>query len=151
MGRFQGSRSPSGWRMARRVVGAGGAELSEGDGVAAGLGQEVAAVAEHVRPLPGPGGGRGLGAAELPGTGDHLLVVAGAVDAVQVGQGAQGPGGDAGGVQGVGGVLGDVVGHGLDRELAAGAGQGQVVADGPRVCLGAEAQPDRRLAVPGWR
>ena len=36
------------------VVGAGGAELAEGDRVAAGFGQEVAAVAEHVRPLPEP-------------------------------------------------------------------------------------------------
>src|ERR1043166_6669914 len=33
------------------VVRAGGAELAEGDGVAAGFGEEVAAVAEHVRPL----------------------------------------------------------------------------------------------------
>src|SRR5262245_13117865 len=36
------------------VVGASFAELAEGDRVAAGFGQEVAAVAEHVRPLPEP-------------------------------------------------------------------------------------------------
>ena len=39
------------------VVGAGLAELAEGDGVAAGFGEEVAAVAEHVRPGPVAGGG----------------------------------------------------------------------------------------------
>ena len=33
------------------VFGAGGAELAEGDGEAAGFGEEVAAVAEAVRPL----------------------------------------------------------------------------------------------------
>ena len=43
-----GVRGPGG----AAVVGAGGAELAEGDGVAAGFGQEVAAVAEHVRPGP---------------------------------------------------------------------------------------------------
>jgi hypothetical protein len=36
------------------MVGAGAAELAKGDGLAAGFGQEVAAVAEHVRPLPEP-------------------------------------------------------------------------------------------------
>ena len=36
------------------VVGAGLAELAEGDGVAAGFGEEVAAVAEHVGPGPEP-------------------------------------------------------------------------------------------------
>ena len=41
------------------VFSTGAAELAEGDRVAAGFGKEVAAVAEHVRPLaePGPGGG----------------------------------------------------------------------------------------------
>src|SRR5690242_12781775 len=46
------------------VVGAGGAQLAEGDGVAAGFGEEVTAVAEHVRPGPASG-------AELPGSGDQ--------------------------------------------------------------------------------
>ena len=36
------------------VFGAGAAELAEGDRVAAGFGEEVAAVAEHVRPQPQP-------------------------------------------------------------------------------------------------
>ena len=36
------------------MFGAGAAELGEGDGVAAGFGEEVPAVAEHVRPLPQP-------------------------------------------------------------------------------------------------
>ena len=54
-GRPQGSRSPPGWRCGAAVVGAGGAELAEGDRVAAGFGEEVAAVAEHVRPLPSRG------------------------------------------------------------------------------------------------
>ena len=42
------------------MFGAGAAELAEGDGVAAGFGEEVAAVAERVRPLPQPRIARGL-------------------------------------------------------------------------------------------
>src|SRR5262245_23988790 len=40
----------SGWVVFAAVVGAGGAECSHGGGVAAALGSEVAAVAEHVGP-----------------------------------------------------------------------------------------------------
>src|SRR5215471_3242419 len=59
------------------VFGAGAAELAEGDGVAAGLGEEVAAVAEGVCPFAQPGPGRGkFPSAELPGGGDHGPVVA---------------------------------------------------------------------------
>jgi hypothetical protein len=65
------------------VVGAGFAELAEGDGVAAGFGQEVAAVAEHVR--PGLAAGGGPGAAELPGGGDHPAIVGGAAQVPEVG------------------------------------------------------------------
>ena len=41
------------------VFGAGAAQDSEGGGVAAGFGEEVAAVAEHVRPPAEPGRCRG--------------------------------------------------------------------------------------------
>ena len=60
------------------MFGAGAADLAEGDGVAAGFGEEVAAVAEHVRPQPQPRIARGLRGAELPRGGDHALVVGGA-------------------------------------------------------------------------
>ncbi|MDQ2874242.1 MAG: hypothetical protein M3Y33_05290 [Actinomycetota bacterium] len=82
------------------VEGAGGAELAEGDGVAAGFGEEVAAVAEHVAPTAQPCPGRGeASAAEFPGGGDHLPVVARAAQLVEVEAGAQRPVGDAGGVE----------------------------------------------------
>src|SRR5690348_3445909 len=55
------------------VLSAGGAELAEGDGVAARFGQEVTAVTEHVR--PGPAAGAGAGGPELPGGGDQPPVV----------------------------------------------------------------------------
>src|SRR5215469_18315693 len=63
--------------LASTVFGAGAAELAEGDGVAAGFGEEVAAVAEGVCPFaqPGPGGGE-FPAAEFPRGGDHVPVVA---------------------------------------------------------------------------
>src|SRR5262245_57378306 len=48
------------------VLGAGAAELAEGDGVAAGFGEEVATVAEHVRPGPEPRLAGAALAAELP-------------------------------------------------------------------------------------
>src|ERR1035438_8180703 len=57
------------------VLGAGGAELAEGDGVAAGFGEEVAAVAEHVRPFAQPGRGQAGGEpapAQLPPGGGAL-------------------------------------------------------------------------------
>src|SRR5262249_13307540 len=60
------------------VVGAGRAELAEGDGIAAGFGQGMPAVAEHVRPGPVP-------VAELPGGGDHAPVVGRAAQPVDVG------------------------------------------------------------------
>ena len=49
-------RLPEG-RAARRWSVRAVPELAEGDGVAAGFGQEVAAVAEHVRPGPAAGAG----------------------------------------------------------------------------------------------
>ena len=104
-----GVRGPGG----AAVVGACGAELAEGDGVAAGFGQEVAAVAEHVRPGPEPGGV--AGAAELPGGGDQRPVVGRAAKLVDVGLAADAQAGQAGGGEGLGGVLGDVVGDGLRR------------------------------------
>src|SRR5215469_10045103 len=57
------------------VAGACGAELAEGDRVAAGFGQEVAAVAEHMRPLPEPRVAGCLPRAQLPGGSDHGPVV----------------------------------------------------------------------------
>jgi hypothetical protein len=45
------------------VVGAGAAELAEGDGVAAGFGEEVAAIAEHLCPFTQASPGRVVGAA----------------------------------------------------------------------------------------
>jgi len=48
------------------MLGTGLAELAEGDGVAAGFGEEVAAVAEHVCPLPEPWFAGRVPAAELP-------------------------------------------------------------------------------------
>ena len=60
--------------LARRGGGRRGrAELAEGDGVAAGFGEEVA-LAEHVGPAAT---GSRPGAAELPGGGDQLPVGAG--------------------------------------------------------------------------
>ena len=142
------------------VVAAGGAELAKGNGVAAGFGQAVAAVAEHVRPLAQPsfaavagvlelgelagdaersgvaldgvlgGGGVGVLGAELPAGMDHLLVVPGAGELVQLGRVADAAGGQAGGVEGLGGVLGDVVRDGLAVERAAGAGQRVGAVDG---------------------
>src|SRR5215831_11003287 len=88
------------------VFGAGAAELAEGDGVAAGFGEEVAAVAEGVCPFAQPGPGRGeFASAELPGGGDHGLVVAVASQGGDVLGGPQWPGREAGGVEGFGGVF----------------------------------------------
>ena len=99
-GSSPGSRSPPGWFCAP-VVGAGFAELAEGDRVAAGFGQEVAAVAEHVRPGPEPFlPGRAL-AAELPGGGDHPLVVGRAAQVLDVDLVPQPLGGQAGCGQGL--------------------------------------------------
>src|SRR5262245_14530352 len=67
------------------VAGAGGAKLAEGDRVAAGFGQEVAAVAEHVRPLPEPCVAGCLPRAQVPGGGDHGPVVARAAQAGDLG------------------------------------------------------------------
>jgi len=102
------------------VVGAGFAELAEGDGVAAGFGQEVAAVAEHVRPGPAPGSGPG--GTELPGGGDHPPVVGRAAQVAEVAIAAEPLGGQAGRGEGFGGVLGDVVRDGLAVQRLAGAG-----------------------------
>ena len=70
-----------------------------------------------------------------------------AAQAVEVERGADGPVRDAGGIERLGGVLGNVVGHGLHRQRAAGAGQLVAVADRPGVGLGAEPEHDRQLAA----
>jgi len=58
--------------LAPAMFGAGAAQLAEGYGVAAGFGEEVAAVAEGMGPFAQPGPGRGeLPSAEFPGGGDH--------------------------------------------------------------------------------
>ena len=49
--------------------------VPEGDRVAAGFGQEVAAVAEHVRPLAEPWLAGYLPLTQIPGGGDHGPVV----------------------------------------------------------------------------
>ena len=127
------------------VVGASFAELAEGNGVAAGFGQEVPAVAEHVR--PGPATGSGPGAAELPGGGDEPPVVGGAAQVLDVTVLAEPLGGQAGGGEGLGGVLGDVVGDGLAVQRLAGAGQGGAVPDDAGVGLRAEPSV---TAWPSW-
>ena len=82
-----------------------GAQAAEGDGVAAGLGEEVAAEAEAVRPLGEP---------EVPGGLDHPPVVRVAAQRPQVALVADAGGREALDLQGLGGVLGDVV---RDRRL----------------------------------
>src|SRR5437660_796651 len=82
------------------VVLACGAELAEGDGEAAGLGEEVATVAEAVCPLP---------VAERPGRFDELAVVRRAAERLDLEDGTEPVGGQARGTCGLGGVLGDVV------------------------------------------
>ena len=123
------------------VVGAGFAELAEGDGVAAGFGKEVAAVAEHVRPLPEPGVTGLALAAELPGGGDHPPVVRGAAQVLDVDQVSQPLIGQAGDGQGLGGVLSDVVGHRLAIKRLASA-RDRVAMDRPGVGLRAEPEQD---------
>src|SRR5215472_16566888 len=114
------------------VVGAGAAELAEGDRVAAGFGQEVAAITEHVRPGPEPCLPGAALAAELPGGGDHPLVVGLAAQVLDVGLVLQPVRGQTGDGQGLGGVLGDVVGDGLVVQRLSGAGD-VVAADRPHV------------------
>ena len=123
------------------VLGTGLAKLAEGDGVAAGFGEEVAAVAEHVCSLPEPGVTGLAFAAELPRGDDHLPVVgraakAGDLDRVPdtgVGQPWSG--------EGLGGVLGDVVRDGLTVERLAGA-RDRIAPDRPGVGLRAEPEQD---------
>src|SRR6266498_5757500 len=105
------------------VLGAGAAELAEGDRIAAGFGQEVTAPSQGVGASAEPVVASGTGRGELPGGGHHLLVMPGAAQAVDLGAEPQRPGGQAGCFQGLGGVLGDVVSDGLRAELAASAGQ----------------------------
>src|SRR5215468_3572575 len=99
----------AGMPLGAAVVGAGPAQRGEGDRVAAGLGQEVAPVAEGVGPPvePEPGGGRVF--AECPGGGDEPLVVLAAGESVDLGTGADRPVGKPGSADGLGGVFGDVV------------------------------------------
>ena len=61
------------WPLAAAVVGAGLAQGSEGGGVAAGFGGEVAAVAEHVSPPAERLKVGGVMAAEVPGGADEPL------------------------------------------------------------------------------
>ena len=97
--------------LSAAVRAAGSTQGAEGDGVAAGFCQEVAAAAEHVRPAAEPRiAGRVL-AAELPGGGDHPLEMRGTAQGAQVKVGADARIGQAGHGQRFGGVLGDVVGH----------------------------------------
>ena len=94
------------------VLGAGAAELAEGDRVAAGFGEEVAAIAEHVRPGPEPWLPGGPFAAELPGGGDHLLLVVRAAQVIDIDLVPEPLGGQAGNGESLRGVLGNVVGDG---------------------------------------
>src|SRR6266542_2691574 len=123
------------------VLGAGAAELAEGDRIAAGFGQEVTAPSQGVGASAEPVVASGTGRGELPGGGHHLLVMPGAAQAVDLGAEPQRPGGQAGCFQGLGGVLGDVVSDGLRAELAASAGQVAAAGpDGPGVYLVTEPQ-----------
>ena len=95
-----------------QVVGAAfGADRGEGGGVAAGLGEEVSAEAEHVRP-PAQVQARVVGAAaELPRGGDHAAVVVGQPQVLHVGDVADRPVDAVVGAGALGGVLGDVGGE----------------------------------------
>src|SRR5712691_5773875 len=64
--------------FASPVVGAGLAQLREGDRVAAGFGEEVAAVAEHVGPLVERQLGCGGALAQFPASRNEPLVVSAA-------------------------------------------------------------------------
>src|SRR5690349_20445200 len=116
--------------LALAVFGSGVAELPEGDRVAAGFSEEVAAVAESMCPFaqPGPGWGE-FSAAEFPGGGDHRPVVAVAPECGDVLGGPQRLLGQTRGVEGFGGVFGDVVPDRLDREFAPSAGQAVAAGD----------------------
>ena len=88
------------------MVGSGAAELAEGDGVAAGFGDPVPAVAEGMRPLAVPVVTGRLVVSEVPGGGHHLLVVPVAAQAADVGQQLDAPVRETGGVKGLGDVFG---------------------------------------------
>jgi hypothetical protein len=130
-------------RVALRAAVAGtfATEIPEGDGVPAGFGQEVAAVAKHVRPQAEPRFAGYLPCTQLPRGGDHLPVVTGAAKAgdldsvpdTDVGQARHG--------ESLGGVLGDIVRDSLAVErLAAADDRGAV--NGPGVGLHAEPEQD---------
>ena len=139
-----GSVSACSCRSKWRVVGsgvvvaavgdAGLAEGGEGDGVAAGFGEEVAAEAEHVRPAAqGAVGGfaahPALGVADVPaGVDEPFGVGSGRVRVQAEGVGGDAGGGVAGGLGAFGGVLGEVAGDGQ-----AGHGGGAPVGDGADV------------------
>src|SRR6266498_1042358 len=95
--------------LATTVVDTGTAELAEGSGVAAGFGEEVAAVAEHVGPLAEPWFGGCVPGAELPRGGDHLLVVGRAAQCGDLEFGTDAGAGQARHVEGLSNVLGDVI------------------------------------------
>ena len=132
-------------------AGALAAAFGEGRGVGAGLGEEVAAEAEHVGPLAQPvvrgaavlvKGCAGFGAAEAPGRGDEPADV-------RRGVGVAGDGGrgepvreQADGLGGLGGVLGEVGGdvEVVDRGAVGEPAGGGGVADDPDVELAAPAQ-----------
>jgi len=89
------------------VFGAGVAELAEGDRVAAGFREDVAAVAEGVCPFAQPGAGRAeFPSPEFPGGGDHGPVVAVASQSGDVLGGPQRAVGQPWGVESLGGVFG---------------------------------------------
>ena len=119
---------------------AGLAEVAEGDGVAAGFGEEVAAEAEHVGPAA-QAGVVGV-AADLPAGVDEPFGVGAGRVGVQVDRvGGQAGGGVAGSLGAFGGVLGQVAGDGQVGDGAR-AAQG----DDPDVGFGAPAdEPAARL------
>ena len=89
------------------------AEPGEGGGIALALGEEVAAVAEHVGP-PVEAELRGGGVlAQFPANGDEPLAMSAAAKGGDGLGAVDGPVGEAGGANGLGGVFGDVVRHGL--------------------------------------
>ncbi len=125
------------------IVGAGLAEGSEGGGVAAGLGGEVAPEAEHVSPVPQPA--VRVVRVQVPAGFDQAPGVRGEVgELVEFGEFPDTAVYRAGRLGGFGGVLGDVGGDGLFGQVLAVSER----ADGLHVELCAPAQDPGGL-VPG--
>jgi hypothetical protein len=85
--------------------------VPEGDGEAAGLGEEVTAVAEAVRPLP---------VAECPAGFDELAVMGRAAQRLDLSKRAEPISGQPRSIGGLGGVLGNVVRYGAAGECVSG-------------------------------